>query len=384
MSQEIDLGSNIDQLFENLPMGSVRRALGNNLYGINATQTGNPVPRSKDSHGFTFLTRPQLNLTTFNVSNFRSFYSLLTSEEASYQRYVRMMLDPRLGYGSNPLKCPFVDNQNAFIPIMTNNALSLGGGMDINAPTFTSKAGNHGQEYGFVDGTTNHLESFDVDITFRNMRGNPLIYLAYIWVRYQTLVFEGILNPYYDMITENEIDYNTRIYRITLDQTKRYVSYIACTGASFPINVPTSMLFDYNVDKPYADTNGDINLRFRSFGLLQFEDIVKLDFNEATAIFNPGIRALLRRDLDNEGSHDYLLREDPFQSYVSPTGEYTKIPHNLLLLTESSIGNNPFFGLNHRAYPYINLHTNELEWWVNSRLFNERLNQFKAAGNQRP
>ena len=71
-----------------------------------------------------------------------------------------------------------------------------------------------------------------MDVTFKNTKGNPLLYFFYIWIKYQTLVFEGILNPYMDMIVENEIDYNTRIYRLVMDQQKRYVTYIAATGAS--------------------------------------------------------------------------------------------------------------------------------------------------------
>ena len=52
---DIVISSSVDQILENLPVGSVSRAIGNNLYGINLRQTGNPVPRDKSSHGFTFF-----------------------------------------------------------------------------------------------------------------------------------------------------------------------------------------------------------------------------------------------------------------------------------------------------------------------------------------
>jgi len=168
--------------------------------------------------------------------------------------------------------------------------VSLSGWPDLTVPTYTSDAGLYGQEYSFVDGVTNHYESFDIDVSFRNARGNPLIYFFYIWIKYQSLVFEGILNPYADMIIENEIDYNTRIYRLVMDNTKRYVRFIACTGASFPINVPTGNLFDYNVDSPYNDQNKEINIRFKCLGFRAFEDIIKLEFNEAVGIFNPAMK----------------------------------------------------------------------------------------------
>lgn len=372
MSSEFIIDSSVDQMLENLPIGSVKRALSNNLYGINLRQTGNPVPRPKDNYGYTFFTRPQLNLTTFNLSNYRGFYSLLTSITNSYQRHTRLTLDPRLGYGANPLKCPFTDPENVFIPIVTNNLISMSGFPDLTVPTYTSSAGLYGEEYGFVDGVTNHLEAYDIDVRLRNMRGNPLLYFFYIWIKYETLVFEGILNPYSDMITENEIDYNTRIYRLVMDQGKRFITNIGATGASYPINVPTGSIFDYNIDKPFNDSNNDITIRFRCYGFTPFDDIVKLEFNQSLAIFNSEIRALLKQDMEGS-STEATKREDPFKPYKSPTGAYTKIPYSLLSQTEGSITNNAGYSLNHKSYPYINLHTNELEWWVNSKDFNVAL-----------
>ena len=76
---EIVIDGSIDQILENLPIGSITRAVSNNLYGINFRQTGNVVPRAKDSQGFVFFTRPQLNLNSMNITNYRGFYNLLTS-----------------------------------------------------------------------------------------------------------------------------------------------------------------------------------------------------------------------------------------------------------------------------------------------------------------
>ena len=367
--QEVVISSSIDQMLENMPIGSISKAIGNNLYGINFRQTGNPVPRAKDMYGFTFFTRPQLNLTRLNISNYRGFYNLLTDNSLSYQRFVRLTLDPRLQHVGQ-LKCPFVDMYNPFIPILTNNILSLSGWPDLTVPTYTSEPGQFGQEHSIVDGVTNHYESFDLDITFKNTKGNPLIYFFYIWIKYQTLVFEGILNPYIDMITENEIDYNTRIYRLVLDQQKRYVTYIAATGASFPINVPTGSLFDFNVDTPFNTKNTEINIRFRSMGFIAFEDILKLEFNKTLAIFNPDMKKILMSDLGN-GSDSFKARDDATVVYRIPGCSYVKIPHMLAMSMDTSIFSNNFFAVNYRAYPYINLITNELEWWVDERRFRE-------------
>lgn len=379
---EVIFNSTVDQLLENLPLGSVTRALGNNLYGINFRQTGNAVPKPKDHGGFTFFTRPQLNLNSLNITNYRGFYNLLTNNELSYQRFTRLMLDPRLGYNQQ-LKCPFLDNQNPFISILTNNIVSVSGWPDLSAPTHTSESGLYGEEHSFVDGVTNHFEAFDLDITFKNTKGNPLIYLFYIWIKYETLVFEGILNPYIDMITENEIDYNTRIYRVILDQQKRYVTYIGATGASFPVNVPTSNLFDYNNETPFNNKNSEISIRFRSMGFTAFEDILKLEFNKTSAIFNANMKKILEHDMSGV-SDSVKAREDGTVTYRVPGCSYVKLPHYLSMSMDVDIFNANYFSVNHKAYPYINLVTNELEWWVDSTLFNKSAsNDFKSEMKKR-
>ncbi|NTW90895.1 MAG: hypothetical protein HGA35_03050, partial [Erysipelotrichaceae bacterium] len=182
---EFVINSSVDQMLESMPIGSMAKAIGNNLYGINFRQTGNPVPRAKDAYGFTFFTRPQLNLTRLNITNYRGFYNLLTDNNLSYQAFTRLMLDPRLNRRER-LLCPFVDNNSAFIPILTNNVQSLSGWPDLTVPTYTSESGQYGEEHSFVDGVTNHFESFDLDVTFKNTKGNPLIYFFYIWIKYQS------------------------------------------------------------------------------------------------------------------------------------------------------------------------------------------------------
>ena len=361
------VGRTLDSILETLPVGSVQRAIGNNLYGINFRQTPTAVPRSKDQYGFTFFTRPQLNLSTLNITNYRGFYSLLTQNKISYQRFTRTILDPRLGASgenSEGMKSPFVNRYNPFISILSNNIVSLSGWPDLTVPIYTSPSGLYGEEFSMVDGVTNHFEAYDLDVTFRNSLGNPLIYMFYIWIKYQTLVFEGILNPYFDMIAENEIDYNTRIYRLVMDKSKRYVTQIACTGASFPINVPTGNLFDYNSDTPYNTKNGEINIRFRCMGFLAFEDIIKMYFNQAVAIFNADIRKVLTHDMENLTGGDEVMREDPTIVYKVDGSAYVKIPYMLHALADVAGMETGALSIVHKAIPYINLYTNELEWWI--------------------
>lgn len=163
-----------------------------------------------------------------------------------------------------------------------------------------------------------------------------------------------------------------------MDQQKRYVTYIASTGASFPLNVPIGNMFDYSVESPYNTKNQSLSFRFRSMGFITFEDILKLKFNETTAIFNPEMAKILRYDME-DGNDELKAREDGTAIYRVDGCSYVKIPYFLAMSMDSEGFGSPFFSINHRAYPYINLRSNELEWWIAESEFNQ-----KAANTYSP
>ena len=323
----------LEELFSAMPTGSLDRAILNNLRGLNHRQIPGMLPNNKDMPGLVFFTRPQLNMQRDNIRNVRQLAQLLSRNTTSMQTYIRCMLDPRLmvGFGDdliNVEKCPIVDPLQAFIPILTNNCTSMSGWPSISMPTFTSKAGLYNEAFSMADGRVLNNESWDLNVNFRNTRGDPILYLFYVWVLYMSMVFEGKLVPYLDMITENEIDYNTRIYRVTLDYKKQKVTKIAATHASFPIGVPVGDPFNIPGDQTYSDANKEIGMTFRCMGVDYFDDILVKEFNESVAIFNPSM-ADNRRDK-----------------------EMMPIPWSMIQ------------NFNHTGYPRIDPYTTELLWYV--------------------
>lgn len=352
------LGSSLDDLFQAHPIGSIDKAIGNNLWGVNHRQIPNAVPSNRDMYGLTFFTRPQLNLQSDNLRNLRIMYPLLNSESISIHRFIRTTLDPRLmaGYifkqvNIPPTKCPLTDNKMAFIPILTNNLNNISGWPDMALTPFTSKPGLYKEAYSLVDDVVRNFQSFTLDASFRNTRGDPIVFMFYVWLNYMSAVFEGTLLPYLDFITENEIDYNTRIYRLVLDQNKEVVTKIAATGAAFPVSVPMGSFFDFNKDKPFNDQNHDITIRFQCMGVDYQDDILIKEFNQTVCIFNPAMADKIR-----ESSQSSLI----------------KVDKSLLNL------------FNNRGYPRINPDTRVLEWWVDSGTFDIRTTAFLNSGLMGP
>lgn len=347
------LSQSMDAVFSRMPTGSIERAISVNLKGIDQLQSPGAVPINKDMSGFTFFTRPQLNMQPDNIRNVRQLASLLSGNPTSIQTYIRAILDPRLvegvvfrdsggnAIGETPrLYCPVIDNFNAFIPPLTNNLLSISGWPSISAPTNTSTPGLYNETQTMVDGRVLNADAFDITANFRNTRGDPVLYLFYVWVLYMSMTFEGKLVPYLDFITENEFDCNTRIYRITTDYTKRYVTKIACTLASIPTGVPVGDAFDIPGDKPYVEANREISMRFACNGVRYFDDLVAKEFNDTVVIFNQNMSDKYRRNT------------------------MTKI---------SNAQHSLFKGL---CYPWINLDTAELEWWTFNDVANRIAQRF--------
>lgn len=374
-----EISPNIDDFLRyGSKIGSLKQAITNNLYGINFSGVPGGIPFNEENVGLIFFVRPQLNLSSANVRNNRKIYPLLTTNAASMQAFVRATLDPRLALGiieepiltqdltndspkgaGNTSKAftPLVDPENPFIPVLTNTVVSASGWPDIVQPTYTSENGVRKEQYSQADGVIDIFESYDVDVTFRNQVADPIIYMFYVWLVYQSSVVEGTMTPYLDFLKENELDYNTRIYRLVLDKSRRFVSKVFATGVSFPLTVPTSQFFDFNYNGDYYNAVKEFTIRFRCIGANFNDDILIDEFNRTVGIFNPGMRKL-NNEIDKAILSAMGGSSEEAQLEAAKASGLTKVPYELR------------DAANFRMYPRINTETYELEWYAKTELVN--------------
>lgn len=317
------------------PIGAIDTAIGDNFFGINHRQTPGAIPINKDVYGLTFFTRPRMNMASANLRNVRKLTPLLTSDANSIQRIIRNTLDPELEEVG--ITCPFVDPQLPFIPMLSNNLLSISGWPDMIAPTFTSQEGAYKESYSYVDGTVKQFGVYSLTANFRNVPGDPITALFMNWLIYAGAVFEGTMVPKMDMLIEKEIDYMTRIYRLVLDPTKQKVQKIGCCGVAFPTNAPIGAAFDYENGTPLNMSNAQISITFQAIGFEAQDHILVEEFNKVGTMFN---------DQMKDGVRERSMRKVPVQ--------YLSI-------------------FNNRGYPRINPDTYELEWWVSADFYKQKI-----------
>ena len=333
------INTSLADVWRTTHLGDKDRAIGSAFYGINHRQTPSQVPINRDMYGLTFFTRPQLNLSSANVRAERSLIPLLTNAETSVQRMIRCYLDPRLHMNKDkPLNCPFVDHESAFIPLLTNHLLTCTNWPDSTLDTFTSKPGSHKEVYGMVDSMLDNFGSFDLSLSFRNMQSDPITELFRVWTIYEASVFKGIMVPYPDFLVRNEIDYQTRVYRLVLDKNKNTVQKIGATGASFPVSTPLGAAFNFDSDKPFNSSNDQISISLRSFGALYQDAILVHEFNKIVGVFKPEMRELAL--VGSKGKRN------------DTSGAMMKVPPGALTM------------FNNRGYPRIDPNSYELQWYV--------------------
>lgn len=266
--------------------GELTSSITNTFYGINYKGTANSTPLNNEQYGLTFFTRPSLNLSNENITSHRITTPLMTTNQWTLQRAIRVLLDPR-GVKERSIDTPLIDARNPFMAVLTNNLISISGFPDKELDTYTTQPGLMRETFSMVDSHPRLLGNYDITANFRNIKGDPITLLFDIWIEYMGKVYMGDFTPYLDMILDNEIDYNTRIYRITLDPTRQFIQKIAACGAAFPTASPTGAAFNYNEETPFSREADQIPIRFRCLGFDYNDPILIKEFNDLVGIYNP-------------------------------------------------------------------------------------------------
>jgi len=341
----------VDDFLRTTVYGSKDRGISDALYGLNNTDVSGIIEGPTDSSALLFMTRPDLNLSADNIRTVRQLYPLLTKNEYTLQRWVRATLDPHYinGFSAGkasvaPGKCGLVNNQQAFIPVLTNALKTMSGWPDYIFPKYTSSEGNFKQVYQQVDGTAEINNDISLSATFSDLRGNPILQLFTIWGLVATLQYEGRIAPWPNCIMGDELNYTTRMFTLVLDEFKHTVTHIASASPGFHNNVPMGEMFNINREDPASSRVRDINIQFSVPGVEYDDPILITEFNTLGAQFKP--------ELLPEHITQYMIK--------LPIAEKNHFKHT--------------------SYPRINVDTLELEWWVDKPLYHAKINKLKQTG----
>lgn len=256
-------------------------ALVDTFRSLNMLGANTRAPVNQESPGYVFFTRPALNLSRRNIVGDPVLSGLLTDSVDSMPRAIRCILDHTISHSGEP-SSSVVDDYNPFIPLLSNNLISLTGYRDYTNQTSSTESGLYRESISTIDDVPYDYETYDLTANFRNLSGDPITYLMYIWGYYAASARIGNVIPYPSMLFKRELDYNTGIWRFTMDKTKRFITGLHKVGAAFPLNAPIGEKFDFNMygtENTYTPSDNQISISFRCMGSITYNPLIAYEFN---------------------------------------------------------------------------------------------------------
>lgn len=260
------------------------------LRGLNAVGGLPTFPPNKDSQGFVFMTKPQLNLSYNNVTKLRTMTFLADPNRMSMGNAIRCMLNP-IGFDKegDKLRSLLVDDQNAFLPI-TNLLMTMSKPPDFASEVYLTEEGYAKEQLGWTDGIDGYRGAYTMTLTFANIDGDPITAIFLAWYTYIHAVLKDTMTAYYVNILRNRVDYQTRIYRLVMDSTNTYVNKIYASGPIWPIGVPVGAPFGYDVSTVVINENDQIQITFQCIAAEYADPIIITEFNRIVGRFNPKMK----------------------------------------------------------------------------------------------
>lgn len=303
-------------------------------FGTDVNGKGVITAPHREQFGFTFFSKPQLNLSYDNCVRERVFTELLTKEKYSRNRAIRAMLDPQAA-SRGVCDTPLIDKDYPYIPLLGNTLKSLTGWRDPFVDTYTSPAGVQKEQWSMIDGPAKFYGTFDLNASFSNIVTDPHPLLFMIWTMYPSLTRQGKMDPYPEAIIRHEKDYETSIIRFVMDVNKQYIVKWMSVPAAFPISNPIGSSGNFNSDTPMNQEGEEYSISFRCQGAEYYDPIILEEFNLRQYIYNPAL-------MPGSRANNFL---------------------------KVSFAHRNIF--NRKMYPLVNLDTKELEWYVPKAIYNK-------------
>lgn len=320
----------LNDIFKENGGGSYLSPLGNILHGIKILGNGIQLaPMADDTIGLMFIPRPTLNLSDENVSRSPRFAKLYKADSNSLGGYVRGLLDYRTG---RQYSHPALDNLNAWMPLLTNLLRKSDGFPDLELESSSTQPGIRQESYQWIEGILETNGLLTINQTYKNVKGGLLPYLFGIWEHYIPEVRLGDhgMQPYWEAQYQNYWDYDTRIYHLFMNPNMINIESIYMTIQSVPTTHPQGSLagIDYEQGSRRGPGQDTFDVQFKSIGARADTFECVDSFNGATLFFN--------QDMADDRRSSKYRKLDPSE----------------------------FLSYNFKAYPWINVNTMELEWWV--------------------
>lgn len=256
-------------------------------YGINT------LPGNVEHSGLTFFTRPKLPLTRGNLQQVPSLIGLDVNNPVSFAYAIRCWLDTKFTKNganfANVDKCPFFNRKSAFNIPLSNACIAQSGWPDPFIQTFTTTGGFFQEDQTFPIGSDRLRKTYDLNFTFKETQGGPILAMLYAWYEVMASLTEGSMVAYAEDIDAQRMCYTVSIYRFLLDPSKRHITHYAKATGCFPKAPPMGALFNQSPGEEAIEAAKEISIPFVANKIEYDDPRILLDFNMLVTRYCPDI-----------------------------------------------------------------------------------------------
>lgn len=272
------------------------------------------APTNTLNTGFTFITRPRLNLTGANLVQNPILNTLLSANSKSVIFMIRALMDTRLCKGEPMFRgkssknltptneetefaaavnaSPLIDNRNPFFTPLCNALKSISGFPDITLEAETTEGDIFSGDMTYAKGSDLLNHSQELSLEFKDIDGSIILTIFYYWILYIGLQCRGLVMAYPDDIYEQRLNYTVSIYRFIMDPSKTRILWWAKATGCFPKAAPVGALFNMSSDSSVIEAARSVSIPFGVNKVEVNNPGIILDFNRLMSNYCPGIESM--------------------------------------------------------------------------------------------
>lgn len=323
-----------DMAYRYSGFGPYEHTLQNFLSRLDRHGGMNLVPTNVMHCGYTFITRPRLNLSGANLKQHPVMNTLYSDAKDSIPFMIRALLDTKLCRG-NPLfrknqsvvspnteenmfskkvlESGLVDFINPFMVPLCNALQGISGFPDFAIQEETTEGDFHSGDYTFAKGSDMNNRTQELSLEFKDVPGSVILSIFYYWCLVIALQAKGVMMAYPDDIYEQRLNYTVSIYRFVMDMAKQNVLWWAKATGCFPKSAPIGALFNVSPGDVHISSAMNFTIPFVANDVKVNDPGILMDFNQLMINYTGGnIRS------------DSLMSEIPMDN---PVYNYNALPY---------------------------------------------------------
>lgn len=333
----------LDASFRFMGNGSYNNSIQNFISRLDRHGTAY-TPVNTLNYGYTFITRPRLNMTTGNLRQ-HPVMSLLASEDnRSIAFAIRMLLDTCISRGLEPFAYGrysrnkgmtidqakigklaaeniLIDTHSPFFTPLCNGLRGISGFPDFNIVEATLGEDFHSGDMTIVKGAELFNRTQELSLEFVDIQGSVVLSCFFYWCLYMALQAKNIVMAYPDDIYEQRLNYTVSIYRFITDHTRRNILWWCKATGCFPKSAPIGAIFNINQGEINVAAAKNFSIPFAANCIEYNDPGIIYDFRTLVRRYNPGFdkwKEVVEDSpgLQNQEMNLYLSRPSVYKNFL--------------------------------------------------------------------